>query len=268
MQQVQAPLSGDSIRSAARSPLGQVLCCLIIIALLVTACGAPASEPSSTNISIQPRATAVVEGQETATKEAIPTNTPAPTQTSVATRTASPTATASSTRTPDATSSPTASPVPSPTATVDTVALDDLQRGYVVMVMLEATTGGLDALAEQVQAGTIDGIEATGSLIALAAVISEVKEIIEADAPTPALSDAWSEAREGLGIVTGVVSDWFDKAITSADVPSTLAPARDHISTAIELAERLMKDEYGVTQEQLTEFRGSTEAEFRAIFQQ
>jgi hypothetical protein len=220
------------------------------LALIVTGCGKAPTETTPEPTSTQPRATVVIaKAQATAIAEPPVTNTAVPTVTLEPTNTAIPTAT----------------PVPSPTPTVDPVVLDDLQRGYVVLVMLEATTGALEELATQIQAGTIEGMDATGSLIALAAMIGAVKEVIDADAPTRELSPAWAEAREALAIATEVVSKWFDKVITSAEVPDMLAPAREHVSVALVVAEKLMKDEYGVTEEQLAHFRSSTEAEFRAI---
>lgn len=230
---------------------------LLLLAVLLTACAPPAP----TALTAPPVANATATALPLPSLTTKPSDTPRPTDTTTPTEAPRPTSTA--TNTPISTVPPTETAAP----TIDPATLDDLQRGYMALLLLESSLGALDELAVQLQAGTVDGLEAMGVLIASAAILGQVKELVDAEPITRSLGPAWVEARQAAELAGDIVRRWFDDEVTSEDVPGLLGPAAEHADKALQLAGRQMTKEYGVTEPELIEVRQTAEASFRAIFE-
>ena len=225
---------------------------LLLVIAILAACSQPGSIPSCTPTSTS--AMAIGTPTETVTES--------PTETATATRTSTSTSTATTTPSPTITHVP---PTVTTTPTVDSEALDDLKRGYLTLVYLEAVIGGLDELATSLQAGEITSIEAGMMLLALGSLLASVGEVLSADPPDPCLAAAWLDGQASLAIARDVVADWFEGKITSAEAPDLLAPASKSADRALEKAGSQMTREYGVPRGQMVELRETAEAGFREI---
>ena len=167
------------------------------MSLLVTGCS------KSQQAATEPAATAT-------TVPAVPTETPPP---------PTPTPEPTFTPTPTLTSTPTLTPTP-PISTEELKEKWDTPL-YAAALTVASYEGLLDT-AGKLQAEEIDGFGALGELIAVGAILNSVEESLDAWEPAGDQAEYKPVLQHCVEAGLSVVGQWFDKEISSSDVPGLL----------------------------------------------
>lgn len=70
---------------------------------------------------------------------------------------------------------------------------------------------------------------------------------------------------QAVVLLANIFGDWFDQKISSKVVPERIGPVNEHIDRALEIAGKLMTEEYGVTKTELCEMRAESQGKFKSV---
>ena len=145
---------------------------------------------------------------------------------------------------------------------------EETKRSYLPLLFVESIVVMLEETAGQVQADQIDGFEALGQLLAVGAMFNATQEVLEQPAPDPKLQPAWQEGQAAVPLIQEVVKRWIDKEITSAEVAQELEPAWTQVARMMDVADKIMAEEYGIDRAELSRVREELIAGLRRDLQE
>lgn len=200
---------------------------LLIVALLLTACGGASPTPAADLPAEEPAAV------EPTAPPAEPTATPEPV--------------------------PTATAEPEPTAITPAAVVEDIpqevRKMYLNLMMLEVSATMMEDAAAKIKSGELEGFESFGVTIAIGALLKAANDNFNTVEPVDFLQPAWDEAKVVAPQVQAVLGRWIEQEITSDDIPGEIEALREPIAGVMILADEALASEYGVTPEALTEMR-------------
>ena len=129
------------------------------------------------------------------------------------------------------------------------------------MVLLESSMAMLEELAASMEAKELDEAQAQGVLLGIDALLEASGEMLAQPVPDLKFGAAWSGAQEAHRLVQPVLTEWTEAKIQPAEVPTRLQAAKPSLNDALAQAEQTMAQEYGITSEQLKQWREETVAQ-------
>jgi len=144
---------------------------------------------------------------------------------------------------------------------------DAVMQTYKIMVFAQAAAEMLDETANRLQEGKIDGFQAIGYLLGAGAVTKAVADAESEIEPVPALADAFADTLTQNAQVRDVVSQWFNKDITSKEVLEELPPIQWEYEQILADSEQALEDEYGLDAGEMGDVRRTAIADFVKLFE-
>lgn len=206
---------------------------LLAVVLVMAGCGSPAGAPTLAATEVQ-----VAEA------------TSAPPATRTATATSTPTATHTTTGTPTSTTTPTATTSETSAPVVDASAWR-LHVGAAALTV--AAIDEIERIADARQAGTLEGIDVSGRLLGIGAVLKATSDALAEYAGGGRPDRYTAPLRDNITGTLQVIGRWLNGETTSATVASELAPMRAASEqTLSEIMAELRR--LGVSQAKIDEF--------------
>jgi len=225
---------------------------LMVLALALAACGAPAVTPTAVGATLAPERTPTL-------LSAGPSATPAPANTEAA-----PVVTkfVDASATPEATNAADAAD-----AAMDAVLGDPVLRTYRVMVAMQVNAMFLANTAQATVTGEMEGDDIPVSVLVFGALTQSVDEDAAGVAPPPELAAAWQAALAAHAGIKQVSGQWLLGQLSTAEVLTALAPLQADLEAALVQADAAVAVTYDVQAASLTAYRARVTLALEKLFE-
>jgi len=159
---------------------------------------------------------------------------------------------------PQASPTPTSPPAvqPTPTATPLPEGLSEqIEQTYTILVLIQFNAHLLSETATRVQSGELEGFEALGALLAVAALIGTVDESIPQTVSPDVVDPAWNSAIIVHEQTKQLAARWLDKEVDSGQVVAEMQAVLRDIDEILTSAEAALGTEYNLDSNLLTQKR-------------
>lgn len=159
---------------------------------------------------------------------------------------------------PEPSPTPTSPPLVQPTPTAAPLPKglsEQIEQTYTILVFIQLNAHLLSETATRVQSGELEGFEALGLVMAVAALIGAVDESIPQAESPDVLDPAWNSAIIVHEQTKELAARWLDKEVDAAQVVGEMQPVLRDIDAAVTGAEAALGTEYNVDSNLLTQKR-------------